>query len=70
MLISSPWWWWFKGKGEYYHEKEVIFSVWPSGKVIKTEEEHGDIIETGILIILFYSFGSHLGKTVLIIDEL
>ena len=34
------------GKGEYY-EKEIIFSVWPSGRVIKTEEEHEDSIKTG-----------------------
>jgi len=34
-----------QGKGEYY-EKEIIFSVWPSGRVIKTEEEHEDSIKT------------------------
>ena len=28
----------FKEKGEYY-ENEIIFSIWPSGKVIKTEED-------------------------------
>ena len=43
-----------KGKGEYY-EKEVIFSVWPSGRVIKTEEEHEDSIKTGNLKIIFTS---------------
>ena len=26
-----------KGKGD---DKEIIFSIWPSGKVIKTEEDH------------------------------
>ena len=43
-----------KGKGEYY-EKEVIFSVWPSGRVIKTEEEHEDSIKTGKFKTLFKS---------------
>ena len=43
-----------KGKGEYY-EKEVIFSVWPSGRVIKTEEEHEDSIKTGNSKIIFTS---------------
>lgn len=28
----------FEEKGEYY-ENEIIFSIWPSGKVIKTEED-------------------------------
>ena len=41
-----------KGKGEYY-EKEVIFSVWPSGRVIKTEEEREDSIKTGKCKMLF-----------------
>ena len=35
-------------KGEYY-EKEVIFSVWPSGRVIKTEEDPVVAIKAGIL---------------------
>ena len=31
------------------YEKEVIFSVWPSGKVIKTEED--PVNKTGIVLI-------------------